>query len=194
MPHVQNDILFAFRQGDRAAFNSIYLQFRKPLITFCKVMVPIEDAEEITADIFVRLWKSRQQWDNIKNVKAFLYVSARNACFNFIKSEKVKNRKQELVTEVLDREQEFILQAEIESDLITLIKLEMEKLPDTCRSVFKMSFFDQYGNAEIAAQLNIESQTVRNLKTIALKAIKKSLAEKGLQLSTVLLLMQLTKR
>jgi RNA polymerase sigma-70 factor (family 1) len=194
MQHVQNDILLAFRQGDRAAFNSIYLQFRKPIITFCKAMVPIEDAEEITADIFVRLWKSRQQWDNIKNVKAFLYVSARNACFNFLKSEKAKSRKQEVVTEVLEREQEFILQAEIESDLITLIKSEMEKLPDTCRSVFKMSYFDLYGNAEIAAQLNIESQTVRNLKTIALKVIKKSLAEKGLQLSTVLLLIQFTKR
>ena len=194
MQDVQNDIILAFRQGDRSAFNAIYSQYRKPIITFCKAMVPIEDAEEITADVFVRLWKSHDQWDHIRNVKAFLYISARNACFNFLKSEKTKPRKQELAAEVLEQEQEFICQAEIESDLITLIKVELENLPDTCRTVFKMSYFDQYENAEIAAQLNIGYQTVRNLKTIALKTIKKNLAEKGLQLSTVLLLIQVTRR
>jgi DNA-directed RNA polymerase specialized sigma24 family protein len=57
-----------------------------------------------------------------------------------------------------------------------------------------MSYFDSYENAEIAAQLNIGYQTVRNLKSIALKTIKKNLAEKGLQLSTILLLLQFTKR
>lgn len=194
MQDVQNDTILAFRQGDRTAFNTIYTQFRRPIITFCKAMVPVEDAEEITADVFVRLWKSRDQWEHIINVRSFLYISARNACFNFLKSEKTKPRKQKLAEEVLEREQEFILEAEIESELITLIKVELESLPDTCRTVFKMSYFDSYANDEIAAQLNIGYQTVRNLKSIALKTIKKNLTEKGLQLSAILLLLQFTKR
>lgn len=194
MQDVHHDTILAFRQGDRSAFNIIYTQYRKPIITFCKAMIPVEDAEEITADVFVRLWKSRDQWDDIINVKSFLYISARNACFNFLKSEKVKPRKQELEKEMLEREQEYILEAEIESDLMTLIKLELENLPDTCRTVFKMSYFESFENAEIAAQLNIGYQTVRNLKSIALRTIRKNLAEKGLQLSAILLLLQCAKR
>jgi RNA polymerase sigma-70 factor (ECF subfamily) len=194
MLDVQDDIILAFKQGDRSAFNTIYRQLRKPIITFCKYMVSIEDAEEITTDIFVRLWRSRDKWDGIKNIKAFLYISARNACLNFLKSQKAKPRKQEAIDEVLEREPEMIQQSEIESDLITMIKQEIENLSDTCRSVFKLSYLEGYENAEIAQKLNISYQTVKNLKSIALTTIKKNLAGKGLQLSTILLLLQVIKR
>lgn len=194
MLDVQDDIILAFKQGDRSAFNTIYWQLRKPIITFCKYMVPMEDAEEITTDIFVRLWKSRDKWDDIRNIKAFLYVSARNACLNFLKSQKAKPRKQEAIDEILRREPEMILQSEIESDLITMIKQEIDNLPDTCRAVFKLSYLEGYENAEIAQTLDISHQTVKNLKSIALKTIRKNLAGKGLQLSAILLLLQVIKR
>jgi DNA-binding NarL/FixJ family response regulator len=54
-----------------------------------------------------------------------------------------------------------------------------------------MSFLEGYANAEIARELNISDQTVRNLKSIALKTIKKNLAGRGLQLSAVMLLVQM---
>jgi RNA polymerase sigma-70 factor (ECF subfamily) len=194
MLDIPNDIIVAFRQGDLAAFDVIYWQLRKPIITFCKCMVPVEDAEEITTDIFVRLWRSRTQWDNIKDVKAFLYVSARNACFNFLRSQKAKPGKQVAINEIMEQESELILQAEIESELIGLIKEELNNLPETCKAVFSMSYFEGYENTEIAQRLQVSYQTVRNLKSIALKTIRKSLAEKGLQLSAILLLLQVAKR
>ena len=190
MQDVREDILFAFKQGDLNAFDGIFDQFRKPIIRFCKCMVSIEDAEEITADVFVKLWKTRDRWDNIQNIKAFLYMSARNACFDFLKSKQSKTRSREIITDILDKEQEYILQSEIESELIILIKQEIERLPDTCRTVFKMSYFEDLQNSEIAQKLNISYQTVANLKSLALNTIKKNLKTRGLQLSTILLLVQ----
>ncbi|MFL5747485.1 MAG: RNA polymerase sigma-70 factor [Niastella sp.] len=194
MQDLRDDIAFAFKQGDLNAFDSIYDQFRRPIISFCKCMVPIEDAKEITADVFVRLWKTRDRWENIQNVRAFLYMSARNACFDFLKSKQSKLRSHEIITDVLDKEQEYILQSEIESDLIALIKQEIERLPDTCRTVFKMFYFEDLQNSEIAQKLNLSYQTVANLKSLALNTIKKNLKTKGLQLSTILLLIQVMRR
>jgi RNA polymerase sigma-70 factor (ECF subfamily) len=194
MLDVQDDIILAFKRGDRAAFNIIYGQLRKPIITFCKYMVPIDDAEDITSDVFVRLWKCREQWNSIKDVRAFLYVSARNACLNFLKQQKTRSDKQKEIAGILEREQEMILQSQIESELISLIKAEVDSLPDNCRTVFSMSYFEGYENAEISQRLSISDKTVRNLKSIALKTIKKNLESKGLQLSAILLLIQTIKR
>jgi RNA polymerase sigma-70 factor (ECF subfamily) len=194
MQDVREDILLAFKQGDLNAFDGIYDQFRKPIIRFCKCMVSIEDAEEITADVFVKLWKTRDRWDNILNIKAFLYMSARNACFDFLKSKQSKTRSREIITDILDKEQEYILQSEIESEVIILIKQEIERLPDTCRTVFKMSYFEDLQNSDIAQKLNISYQTVANLKSLALNTIKKNLKTRGLQLGTILLLIQVMRR
>lgn len=194
MPDVQDDIILAFRQGDLAAFDAIYLKFRKPIITFCKYMVSLDDAQDITSDVFVKLWKSREQWDNINNVKAFLYVSARNACLDFLKIQKRKSIREKDAATFLGQEQKLILKSDIESDLISLVKEEIDSLPQNCRAVFTMSYFDGYENAEIAEKLNISDKTVRNLKSTALNTIKKSLQNKGLQLSTILLLIQIVKR
>jgi RNA polymerase sigma-70 factor (family 1) len=194
MPDVQDDTILAFRQGDMAAFDAIYLKYRKPIITFCKYMVPLDDAEDITSDVFVRLWRSREQWYTINNVKAFLYVSARNGCLDFLKTQKRKSVREQKVAGILEQEQTYILRSEIESDLISLIKAEIDSLPGHCRTVFTMSYFDGYENAEIAKKLSISDKTVRNLKSIALNTIRKNLQNKGLQLNTTLLLIQLIKR
>lgn len=194
MPDVQDDTILAFRQGDMAAFDTIYLKYRKPIITFCKYMVPLDDAEDITSDVFVKLWRSREQWYTINNVKAFLYVSARNGCLDFLKVQKRKSVREQKVASILEQEQNYILKSEIESDLISLIKAEIDSLPEHCRTVFTMSYFDGYENAEIAKKLSISDKTVRNLKSIALNTIRKNLQNKGLQLNTTLLLIQLIKR
>ena len=193
MDDLRDDIVISFQQGSRDAFNVIYWHLRKPIITFCKCMVPVEDAEDITADVFVTLWKLRAQWDSIRNIKAFLYVTARNACFNFLKQQKTRSDKQKELAFLLEQEQELILQSEIESELLSLIKREIDGLSQTCKTVFTMSFFDGFDNTEIAQKLNISDQTVRNLKSIALKTIKKNIASKGLQLSAVMLLVHMIK-
>lgn len=194
MMDVQDDIILKFKEGDRNAFDAIYLQLRKPIIRFCKYMVPVDDAQDITADIFVKLWKTREQWDNIKNVKAFLYMSARNACLDFLKSQKTRSEKKKEIAQIIEREEQYILQSQIEAELVAMIRKEIEQLPETSRTVFSMAYLEGYSNAEIAQKLNLADKTIRNLKSIALDTIRKNLANKGFQVSSVLILIQLIKR
>ena len=194
MRELQDDIILAFQQGERTAFDAIYDQLHKPIITFCKYMVPVEDAEDITADIFFKLWKSRESWDSIKNIKAYLYISARNACFNFLKQQKSKSEKHKEIGALMARKEELILRSELESELIYRIKQEIENLPPRCKTVFNLSYFEGYQNPEIAEKLSISTQTVKNLKADALKAIRTSFLKKGLQVNLIVLMLQLAKR
>lgn len=195
MQDVKDDIILAFRQGDKSAFDALFNQLSDQLITYCKNFVgSFEDAQDIAAETFYKLWKSRETWSSINNVKSFLYVSAKNACLNFLKHQKVKAEKQKKIADLIDKEQKAVLLSEIESELIGQIMQEIESLPENCKAVFKMSYLEGYETSEIAEKLNLTTRTVFNLKSIALKAIKTAVFKRGLQVNMMALVIEIAKR
>lgn len=189
MQHHKEDLVARFTKGEVAAYNEVFNEYYHRILVFCKYLVPVEDAEDITANIFIRLWKQRKDLNSIANIKAFLFISARNACLNQLRELKAKAVREKEVAHFIAKDEQFIMLSEIESDVITRIKVEIEKLPDNCKQVFALSYFDGYKNPEIAQQLSISEKTVRNLKSIALKTIKAVMLNKDLQLNFFALLL-----
>jgi RNA polymerase sigma-70 factor (family 1) len=194
MRELQDDIVLAFRQGDIKAFNAIYEHFYQPILSFCKYMVTVEEAEDIIGDVFFKLWKLRDSWDSINNVKAFLYMSARNACFDLLRTKRTREQKKAEISILMDQVQEMVLKSEMESELLIRIKQEIDSLPEKCRKVFLLYYFDGYKNPEIAEKLSLSNQTVRNLKANALKAIRTALLKKDLQVHIIVLFLQIVRR
>jgi len=191
MQELQDNIILAFRQGDTEAFVTIYRHFYQSIFTFCKYIVPLSEAEDITSEIFLRLWKTRDKWDTITNVRAFLYVSARNKCFDYLKFQKRRTSNQKEIAYLMENEHAHILYSEIEAEIIKQVKKEIENLPQNCKEVFRMYFFEGKKNPEIAEKLSLNDKTVRNLKSLALKAIKTNLFIKGLQINVVVFLLRI---
>jgi RNA polymerase sigma-70 factor (ECF subfamily) len=106
----------------------------------------------------------------------------------------MKEEKQQRISRLLADEQGLILMSEMESDLISQIKQEIENLPENCKLVFKLSYFEGYETTEIAEKLNISSKTVFNLRSMALKAIKTAIFKRGLLVNMIALILQTTKR
>jgi RNA polymerase sigma-70 factor, ECF subfamily len=63
------------------------------------------------------------------------------------------------------------------SELELRIQEAMEKLPEQCRLVFKLSRFEELKYAEIAEQLNISVKTVENHMGKALKIMREQLKD-----------------
>jgi len=189
MENISDDVLTRFRQGEEAAFNIIYKQLHLTIFSFCKHLVPEDEARDITADIFFRLWKMREQWDSIINIKAFLLISARNNCLRVLQNRKMKSEKEKQIAYLLQNEQQLITGSEIESEIIARIREEVEKLPEYYRQIVKLSYFEGYENQEIANFLNISEKTVRNAKSIALKTIRTVLFNRSLQSSFFFMLL-----
>ncbi len=62
-----------------------------------------------------------------------------------------------------------------EQELKKIIYNEIERLPEQCRRVFKMSRFEGLKYREIATQLNISEKTVENHIANALKTLRSRL-------------------
>jgi len=76
-------ILYRVSQGDEAAFSQLCTHFRSPALKFCKSLLKDEEeAENVTRDVFTKIWDSRIQIKPEHNFQAYLFVSLRNQIFD----------------------------------------------------------------------------------------------------------------
>ena len=184
----ENELVAAFAQGDERAFEQVYNIFYHPILFFTRNMVREEDALDITADTFVKLWKRRHAFDSLINIRAFLYITARNACLDYLRWKKKTLEKHEHLASLTEQEEHFFSRLEVESELMRWVVQEAEKLPPREAQVFTLAFINGYKNEEIAATLQLSDQIVRNLKARAVKKIKLALFHKNIQPAIALLM------
>lgn len=170
-----------FRNGDDAALSYFFKLHYKSLCYFVGRLIQNDlEAEDIVADCFVKAWKRREDFLTASNIKAFLYISSRNASLNFLKHLKVKSAAQLKYFNELEQAEEIILTKIIETEVLVMLNQEINQLPDNYQKVFKLLYFDQLKTDEIAAQMGITAQTVRNYKARAIDLLKASLLKKGI--------------
>lgn len=177
-----DDLIVQFNQGDTEAFTAIYNRYYSTLYYFVKRFIPErEDAEDITADVFVKLWNLRANLKTIKNIEAFLYVTGRNACLDFLRHLQRRNmRQKELIQALLQQPEEGRLEEDVKTLVLQAIHAEIEKLPRSCRTVFKMAYIDGMSNSQIAEALGINNQSVRNYKLRAAKLLRIALLNRNM--------------
>jgi len=168
-----------FRTGDRHQFKSAYELYYEPIFTFVYNLVRSEqEAQDITIETFVKLWQLRARFENLTNIKAFLYVTSRNACLDYLRKLQRQRSIQKEVYYMLDPNMGHEI---IKAEVITELYQRIESLPSTCRRIIKMMLVENMDTSQIAEKLGISSQTVRNQKAIAVRKLKVMLlAELGL--------------
>lgn len=181
-----DDLIFQFNQGNTEAFTAIYNRYYSTLYYFIKRFIPEhEDAEDITADVFVKLWNLRTNLHTINNIEAFLYITGRNACLDFLRHMQRRNiRQKELLQSLLQEPEEGRLEEDVKALVLQAIHAEIEKLPRSCRTVFQMAYLEGMSNGEIAEALNINNQSVRNFKLRAVKLLRIALLNRNMLVST----------
>jgi len=160
----------------------LYKEFYYKVYQYAKKWLPdYQDAEDLTADTFAKLWDRRRQFETLDSVGAFLHVSVRNACLDVLRHRHVQDQKQaELLHKFSsDAEDDFTLQ-EIREEFLKMIYAEVEKMPDRMKSIFLLSYAEGLKPAEIAKRLGLSVQTVSNQKTNALSLLRLAFGDKAL--------------
>jgi RNA polymerase sigma-70 factor (family 1) len=168
------DIIHEFKKGDPQAFTAFFQFHYRPLCYFATQLTGSSaEAEDIVKDTFVKLWYKHADFENPQNIKAFLYITTRNACLNFLRHQQVKeSSRKELIYLEASRGDELVLNQLIRTELLQEIYAEIEKLPEKRREVFKMAYLDGLKNDEIADHLGISIHTVKEHKGKALSFLR----------------------
>ena len=174
-------IIAAFKQKDAKAFAYIFKLHRKALVYFAEKILGIrEEAEDIVADSFIKLWDRHADFGSLPEIKSFLYVVTRNSCFNFLKYSKRVSASQKEYSYWADNKEEEILHIMFMAELLAELSREIELLPPKCRYIFQLAFYEGLNTNEIADKLSLSDQTVRNQKSKALHVIRTAFFKRNL--------------
>ena len=174
-------IIAAFKERDAKAFAYIFKLHRKALVYFAEKILGIrEEAEDIVADSYMKLWAKHGDFNSLPEIKSFLYVVTRNSCLNFLKYSKRVSALQKEFSYWADKKEDEILHIMYRAELLHELNSEIEILPPKMREVFELSFFHELPSGDIADRLGLSVKTVRNQKAKAVRLIRTSFLKRKL--------------
>lgn len=166
-----SQLVFQFKAGSEAAYKALFHRFNKRLLYVAEGIVYDHTlAEDIVQEAFWKLWDRRAYFNDAQSIKAFLYLSVKNACRNHYKHEKVVEKYRARQGELI--EDDLILSKIIEAEVMESLYHAIEKLPTGCREVVHLRYFEGMSTQQVAEQLNISVNTVKTQKMRALRSLR----------------------
>lgn len=168
-------------KGSQEGFVAVYHYFYKPLHFFVlRYVKKSEYAEEILTDIFMKVWERRTEFTTPDGLRAFLYITAKNASLNVIRTNKISYSFTPLseIEELFNTDGDTFTKI-VQVELIQSIFLEVERLPARQRDVFKMTFEEDKTVDEIAMALDMTTSAVYTNRSRAISTIKELMKVKN---------------
>ncbi|ERJ60408.1 RNA polymerase sigma-70 factor [Sphingobacterium paucimobilis] len=158
---------------ERGDFETLYDEYWEKLFKqIIRILPDEDDAIDVVQQTFVDLWAIRERIPQIKSLKSFLFIMARNLAFRQLK-ERLKNEQYRAYyashydTSPLVTEQQMDFK-----ELNTILESHINQLPEKMKEVFLLSRKSNLSYLEIAKQLNISDKTVKKQINNALKILK----------------------
>lgn len=167
----EKEILRRVSEGDEFAFRKIFSFYYPKVLTFLRELIDnAQEVEDLSQNVFVKIWLMRTTLPEIKSFGAYMYRMARNAALDYCRRHKVNMPLSESYDDsyVSEVDEEFFAreaQAQMERRLASL--------PEKRREVFRLSRTEGLSNEEISEKLGISKKTVENHINHVLKDLRK---------------------
>lgn len=174
----ERSLIHLLQQGDEEAFEMLYNRHWEKLLTAAYHRTgSMETAKELVQDVFANLWRRRNRLNIKTTFAAYIFSAMKYTVLDHIRSQAVKERYVKAIKKTAQETDNATLDFIAYKELNTLLEKEVNKLPEKCRMVFRLSRMEHYSTKEIAEKLQISPKTVENQLTKALKVLRTNLQE-----------------
>ena len=164
-------------------YRMLFRRYYAGLSFYASRLVGEDDAEDIVQDVFMEIWKRKDDIELGEQAQSLLYRSVYARAINLINHRAVVEKYNAEEAELLKKKMEYyepdrseVLKRIENRELRVEIYKAINALPDKCREVFKLSYLYDMKNKEIADALNISARTVEAHMYKALKILRGALA------------------
>ena len=137
--------------GDEQAFEELMRHYERPVLALCtRLLGQGGEPEEAAQDVFFRLYKSINKFDEERAIEPWLFRIAWNACLDRLR----RRRPQQELTErsaIVDP-----------APILHELRQAIDRLPDRERAALLLREVDGLTTEEAAAQLGSSAVTVRS--------------------------------
>src|SRR5213594_2657602 len=154
-------------QGDQAAWDLIVRQYwRKVFNVAYKFVGKHDEADDLTQDIFLKIFKSLDTFDRRANFQTWLISVSRNLCIDHYRS--VRKERETINRDIDPNDLSPIARtasphaALEQSDRVALLRVALDKLAPTLRTAVMMRDIQEMTYQEIADRLRLPEGTVKS--------------------------------
>lgn len=170
-----SELFEELKKDNKMAFSILFDRYSDILFRFIQKRIEsIPDVEDIIQEVFISMWNRRSKIEVGDSIYPYLFKAAKYEMIDWlIKSEK-RNRHLDYLE--INKDQ-YLIGTTSEDELIAkelakLLENEMYCMPDTMRSIFRLSRSEDMSIKDIANQLSLSEQTVKNNVSMALNRLK----------------------
>ncbi|TPE44311.1 RNA polymerase sigma factor [Pontibacter mangrovi] len=172
------DLLEKFAQPEsrNMAFNQLVRKYQEKVYWHIrKMVIDHDDADDLTQDVFLKVWKNLENFRQDAQLYTWIYRIATNECLSFLSSKKRK-----FFLPLHDITAELTEKVEASPDLAgDEVQLKLQKailqLPDKQRLVFNMKYFEDLKYEEMSEILGTSVGALKASYHIAVKKIEEFL-------------------
>ena len=168
----EKELLARIAKGDIKAFSVLFDKYRLPVFMHVlSILKSPERAEEITQDVFLKIWNHRKGLEEVLSFEKYLFIVTRNYTISELRKKLMVNSPEEDTADSWTPEHQLQFK-ELSNQLHRII----DRLPPRRKQVFVMSRLENKTHQQIASELNISAGTVNQQLIAALSFIRAELS------------------
>lgn len=167
------------KDADLRIFNQLFETYKNLIYNYVlSILKNPQSAEDITQEIFIKLWLCRDMLDQVNNLDGYIFKIARNISLNKLRKIAYDEKLLKNLQQYMNPEANNIDQKMFDLDYDKLVQDALNKLSPQRRLVYQLSRQDGLNHEEIAVRLNLSKNTVKNHLVDALRLIRDRLGHK----------------
>ncbi len=161
--HLEAEVILTAQTDKRKAFSLAFDAFWEIVYQQAYRKLQSEQiAEDVTQETFITLWENLEKLACQDRVVPFLFVVLRNKIFKLYERDQVRLKYIVSLQKNDARYGDSPDQELVNKELDGMIDSELKKMPLRMKEIYDLKKEEKYSVKEIAKQLNLSEQTVKN--------------------------------
>ncbi|MDO8668597.1 MAG: RNA polymerase sigma factor [bacterium] len=170
-----------YLKGDKQALNFLIKRYLTPIFNYALSFTKDPAAaEDLTQEVFIKVWKKIKKFDSRYKFKNWLYAIAKNTSLDYLKKNQAINFSalnlgdDNLLFENLIKEAGPSAQEKLEStEESIMVNSAVNKLPEKYKKIIKLRYREGYKFREIAEIFKESIETIKSRNRRALARLKR---------------------
>ena len=173
------ELFLLIAEGDKEAFTKLFIKYTPQLVPFISGITKSDCiTDEIIQESFMRLWFNREKLTVINNPGSWIFRIAASVCYRFLKELMIENKIINIVHHESYYNNNEVLETARLYKLAADIHYAVRKLTPEQKKVYQLSREKGLKAPEIADELALSPNSVRNLLNSSVEFVQDYLQEK----------------